>query len=200
MWKVCGPWCVLLLLPIAPLAAQRLNLGGPGYAGDAVCQTCHPDLWGAFSRNPHFKTIVFDKPVERTFGCESCHGPSEQHPANPFDKANIYRIQGGAANKVLDTCLACHAKDFTKSNVRRSAHSTNEVACTECHAIHSAKSPKYLLARPQKELCYACHLETKAQFEMPFRHRVNEGAMACTDCHNPHGSFKIGRASCRERV
>ena len=183
------------------MGAQRLNVGGPGYASDAVCQTCHPDLWGTFSRNPHFKTIVFDKPVERTFGCESCHGPSEQHPANPFNKANIYRIQGTAANKVLDTCLACHAKDFTKSNVRRSAHSTNDVACTECHSIHSSKSPRYLLVRPQKELCYACHLGTKAQFELPYRHRVNEGAMACTDCHNPHGDFNpTWRGAARPRL
>jgi DmsE family decaheme c-type cytochrome len=24
---------------------------------------------------------------------------------------------------------------------------------------------------------------------MPFKHRVNEGSVDCTDCHNPHGSF-----------
>jgi DmsE family decaheme c-type cytochrome len=24
---------------------------------------------------------------------------------------------------------------------------------------------------------------------MPFKHRVNEGAIQCTDCHNPHGGF-----------
>jgi DmsE family decaheme c-type cytochrome len=24
---------------------------------------------------------------------------------------------------------------------------------------------------------------------MPFKHRVNEGFMSCTDCHNPHGAF-----------
>jgi DmsE family decaheme c-type cytochrome len=24
---------------------------------------------------------------------------------------------------------------------------------------------------------------------MPSKHRVNEGFMQCTDCHNPHGSF-----------
>jgi DmsE family decaheme c-type cytochrome len=29
----------------------------------------------------------------------------------------------------------------------------------------------------------------KAQFSMPFKHRVNEGAAQCTDCHNPHGTF-----------
>jgi DmsE family decaheme c-type cytochrome len=29
----------------------------------------------------------------------------------------------------------------------------------------------------------------KAQFSMPFKHRVNEGVVQCTDCHNPHGAF-----------
>ena len=24
---------------------------------------------------------------------------------------------------------------------------------------------------------------------MPFKHRVNEGSVKCTDCHNPHGTF-----------
>ena len=28
----------------------------------------------------------------------------------------------------------------------------------------------------------------RAQFALPFKHRVNEGFMNCTDCHNPHGA------------
>jgi DmsE family decaheme c-type cytochrome len=27
------------------------------------------------------------------------------------------------------------------------------------------------------------------QFALPFKHRVEEGFMSCTDCHNPHGSY-----------
>jgi DmsE family decaheme c-type cytochrome len=45
------------------------------------------------------------------------------------------------------------------------------------------------LAKRQTELCYTCHSEVRAQFSMPFKHRVNEGFMSCTDCHNPHGGF-----------
>ena len=41
----------------------------------------------------------------------------------------------------------------------------------------------------QMDLCYSCHLQVKAQFSMPFKHRVNEGVIQCTDCHNPHGTF-----------
>lgn len=102
---------------------------------------------------------------------------------------------------MLDACLKCHAKDFTRANIRRSVHSANDVVCTNCHSIHRSPAPKYLLARQQKELCYSCHLETRAQFNMPFRHRVNEGAMACTDCHNPHGAFNpTWRAGIRPRM
>ena len=141
---------LLLLLVLAPLQAQQPP--GPGYASDATCQICHPDKWGAFPRNAHFKTIVFPKPVEQTFGCEGCHGPGQAH-AEKGDSTKINRIAGGPANQVLDTCLRCHSKDFPRSNIRRSAHSTNDVVCTSCHSIHQAATPKYLLAKQQKDLC-----------------------------------------------
>jgi len=38
-------------------------------------------------------------------------------------------------------------------------------------------------------MCYGCHATVRAQFSMPSKHRVNEGFMQCSDCHNPHGSF-----------
>ena len=41
----------------------------------------------------------------------------------------------------------------------------------------------------QPLLCYTCHLETKQQFNRTFHHRVNEGLVQCSDCHNPHGGF-----------
>jgi DmsE family decaheme c-type cytochrome len=49
--------------------------------------------------------------------------------------------------------------------------------------------PRFLLAKKQVEVCYGCHATVRAQFSMPFKHRVNEGFMGCTDCHNPHGAF-----------
>ena len=38
-------------------------------------------------------------------------------------------------------------------------------------------------------MCYSCHKDIEAQFQLPVRHRVNEGLVKCTDCHNPHGSL-----------
>jgi DmsE family decaheme c-type cytochrome len=103
--------------------------------------------------------------------------------------------------QALDTCLGCHAKDLSRANIRRSEHTLNGVACTSCHSIHHSPTPKFLLARKQNEMCYTCHATVRAQFSMPSKHRVNEGFIQCTDCHNPHGSFEATwRMSQRPRM
>jgi len=175
---------------------------GSGYAGSNVCRTCHPDVALNFYKNPHAKSIASGKePPERT-GCEGCHGPGSAHVAARGGKSTIPRAFSLLApRQVLDACLTCHAQDLSKANIRRSEHTLNDVACTGCHSIHRAATPKYLLAKQQSELCYGCHAAVRAQFDMPSKHRVNEGFMQCTDCHNPHGSFAVTwRMSQRPRM
>ena len=92
--------------------------------------------------------------------------------------------------QVLDTCLKCHSQTLSRANIRRSSHTANGIVCTNCHSIHSSPAPKNLLAKTQTNLCYGCHTNVRAQFSLPFKHRVNEGFMNCTDCHNPHGAFQ----------
>ena len=158
------------------------------YIGSHVCQACHPDLWHGFNRNPHFKSIALAKaPLEKT-GCEGCHGPGELHVKGMGDKARIIRFPYLPPNQVLDRCLSCHAKDIGKMHIRRSSHSTGEVSCISCHSIHHSNQIRHLLADEQREVCYECHLDIRARFELPYKHRVNEGAIDCTDCHNPHGA------------
>jgi DmsE family decaheme c-type cytochrome len=48
-----------------------------------------------------------------------------------------------------------------------------------------------MLRASEPQLCLKCHTEQKAQFSQPFHHRVLEGAMKCSDCHNPHGGFEL---------
>ena len=173
-------------------AAQGPHAAAPpsGYVGSNACKTCHADVWFSFYRNPHFRSIASGKePPERT-GCEGCHGPAQAHVAARGGKSTIPRAFSLLTpGQVLDACLNCHAPDFEKANIRRSEHTQNDVACTSCHSIHHSPTPKYLLAKKQSELCYSCHAGIRAQFEMPSKHRVNEGFMECTDCHNPHGAF-----------
>ena len=159
------------------------------YVGSNTCRTCHVDKWSNFNRNPHFKSIASGKePPEKT-GCEGCHGPAKEHLEGGGGKTTIPRAFSLMSPKAaLDTCLSCHAKDFTRANIDRSQHTLNDVACTSCHSIHQSATPKFLLAKVQRELCYGCHTGVRAQFQMPFKHRVNEGFMQCSDCHNPHGT------------
>jgi DmsE family decaheme c-type cytochrome len=91
--------------------------------------------------------------------------------------------------QIIETCLECHSKDFNRANIRRSEHTQHDIACTACHSNHHPASDRNLLSKTQPELCYTCHNDVRALFDMPSKHRVNEGFMKCTDCHNPHGGF-----------
>jgi DmsE family decaheme c-type cytochrome len=163
------------------------------FVGSEVCRTCHPDIWLNFYKNPHFKSIVSGKEPEDKTGCEGCHGPGGDHVEASGGKTTIPRAFSlMSSDQALNTCLRCHSKDLSRANIRRSSHTEADVVCSNCHSIHKAATPKFLLAKQQTELCYSCHASIRAQFEMPVKHRVNEGVVQCTDCHNPHGAFSSG--------
>jgi len=122
---------------------------------------------------------------------------------------------GGQSPKVLSNmCLTCHAgRDEEHANYRRGEHWRNDVGCADCHDPHglplppdrlgsqtlvqsaTAHKPDWaslvMLKQSEPQLCIRCHAEMKAQFTQPFRHRVLEGQMTCSDCHNPHGGFEL---------
>jgi DmsE family decaheme c-type cytochrome len=171
-------------------AASQPTPPANGYTGSNVCQICHPDVWSAFYKNPHYKSIASGKEAPERTGCEGCHGPASDHVNAGGGKATIpHAFSLMQPQQVLDDCLGCHGKDFNRANIRRSEHTLHDVACTNCHSIHHSPTPKFLLAKQQRELCYGCHTSVQSQFDMPSKHRVNEGFMTCTDCHNPHGAF-----------
>jgi len=158
-----------------------------GYAGSIMCRGCHPDISANFFRNAHFKSSVDDRIKFEQKGCESCHGPGKAHIEAKGDKSKIIAFSQLSPKQSLDNCLNCHTQQLGRANIRRSSHTTADVVCTNCHSIHKAATPKQLLAKPQTDLCYGCHSNVQAQFSMPVKHRVNEGFMQCSDCHNPHG-------------
>jgi len=176
-------WCLLLLLQSSPPPST-------GYIGSAACKTCHPDVWSTFFKNPHYKTLVSDKWPAEHKGCEGCHGPGKAHVEARGGKTTIPRAFSLMSPKAtIETCTGCHYRDLGKVNIRRSEHTLANVACNSCHSVHRPADPRFLLAKTQRELCYGCHAPVRAQFSMPSKHRVNEGFMQCTDCHNPHGTF-----------
>jgi DmsE family decaheme c-type cytochrome len=160
------------------------------FAGNEKCKTCHPGEWKQFYKNPHFKSLASGKETPERTGCEGCHGPAKAHILAGGGKTTIPRaFTLMNPQQIIRTCLTCHAKDFNRASIRRSEHTQHNVACTECHSSHHPVTDKNLLVKNQPELCYQCHADVRAMFNMPSKHRVNEGLMKCTDCHNAHGGF-----------
>lgn len=192
--------CFLLLLGAATLcatamAAQRGESDSDGRAAmqpassdsaDAIaCMACHKDVVKGFANNPHSRPSLV--PSDKGATCESCHGPGKAH-AEGGDVALIFNPARAAAKEVNQQCQSCHARRH--ANFELSVHSKGNMSCIGCHSIHSVGAPKHLLKVAEPQLCFQCHGDVKPQFSMPFHHKVEEGLINCTDCHDPHGAFE----------
>ncbi len=160
------------------------------YLGGETCLACH-DIRAAFSQNPHFKNWEKESLPQSKQGCEGCHGPGSEHIKVGVNPGEIFNFKKVTAQQISTTCLACHQQDKERVNFKRNEHGLNTVACTECHTIHTAQVKESLLAARPPALCYDCHEEVRSEFNKPFRHKVQEGWMGCSDCHNPHGGFNL---------
>lgn len=174
-------------LEVAQPVAQDLIL-----KGDAKCTVCHdeadsPALF-AIAKTKH--GVAADG---RTPTCTSCHGESAAHvghkgsekppkPDRAFGKNSATPVAERNA-----ACLTCHEKDSKRHQWTGSAHETNEVACTSCHQMHTSHD-KVRDKKTQPQVCYTCHKEQRAQENKISHHPIGEGKVACSDCHNAHGS------------
>lgn len=164
-----------------PTALLLLVFGGvalgqdqkqPGKIGNTVCLTCH-DMQAAYARTAHAAAE-----------CESCHGAGSKHADE--GGGNIIGFRNGTAREATSQCLSCHGKEAELSAFHRAAHGRSNLSCVSCHQVHPERPSFGLLKSREQELCASCHGASAAQFRKPFRHPVQEGAMKCSDCHNPH--------------
>ena len=153
--------------------------------GAEVCATCHEEVSKAFARNPHSKLALEHNKNGVT--CEGCHGPGKAHVDGGGDVQKIFNPANANAKEVDARCLSCHQGQH--ANFERSGHGEANVSCVACHSVHAGKDSEHLLKVAQPSLCFGCHTEIKPQLSMPFHHKVEEGLMKCTDCHDAHGSF-----------
>lgn len=179
----------------AVLLISLCGLQGPAWAmTDAQvseqCVACHdeddlPDM----RRSAHATTGD-----TRTPDCVSCHGRSPTHikkpegvSQRPLPDIAFSKNGGSSAHVRSSTCLACHDSNPKHMLWAGSAHDGADVACSSCHKIHT-NHDAVMAKRSEPEVCYACHKEQRAQMLRPSRHPLPEGKMACSDCHNAHGS------------
>lgn len=117
-------------------------------------------------------------------------------------------------------CLLCHISSKQQDFFEHSTHVAHGLSCDQCHTSHLVTEVKdvskgdlgdpqsyffqepqlsdeqrwlhnSLLKQPQPELCFTCHRTVQAEFALPVHHRVPEGLINCTDCHNPHGTENL---------
>ena len=182
------------------------------YVGSEACKDCHEDQFKFFSPTSHAKLTKLGSWKDKATGCESCHGPGKAH-IEEGDPKKMISFKNKSSKEISETCLTCHSGREEHNNFRRGEHWRNDIGCTDCHSSHSpprgrqlaasnvfissanAQKPGFsdlrLMKNSEPQLCLSCHGETKHQFQLPFHHKVLEGAMKCSDCHNPHGGFEL---------
>ncbi|HSK70154.1 MAG TPA: DmsE family decaheme c-type cytochrome [Pyrinomonadaceae bacterium] len=178
------------------------------YVGAETCRACHEDQFNSVAQTKHGKLHQVESWKGKIQNCESCHGPGKAHSEEP-SVTNIISFKNKDPKFIADTCLACHAGKEEHNQFRRGEHWRNNVGCTDCHTAHGPEHGKFkdgsmtlanrastlnpapaMLKNTEQQLCISCHSEVKSHFNKPFRHKVMEGAMKCSDCHNPHGGFE----------
>ena len=192
----------------APIAMPTPPANPDDYVGSETCAACHEDQFKSFSDTKHAKLPELASWKDKAKGCESCHGPGKAHTEDP-SVTNIISFKNKTPKQTSETCLTCHAGKEDHNQFRRGEHWRNNVGCTDCHTAHGPDHGKFqdgsmtrvngasvlnpspaMLKTNEQQLCIKCHSEVKSHFNKPFRHKVMEGAMKCSDCHNPHGGFE----------
>ena len=184
-----GPvWCGTIVSAHANAADATATLSA-GTSGDAVCTRCHD----ANENKPILSIHRTRHGVASQPGCQACHGSSRAHVRHRDDDSARPApdfVFSGASKSSADvqsrTCLNCH-KAGKRIHWQGSAHAANEVTCASCHEIHQPRD-KALAKETQREVCFVCHKGQRAQVHYLSTHPIAAGKIACSDCHNPHGS------------
>ncbi len=178
------------------------------YVGAETCATCHEEVFKNVAQTKHGKLGDVKSWKDKVTNCESCHGPGKAHSEDP-NITNIISFKNKNPKQISETCLTCHAGKEDHNQFRRGEHWRNNVGCTDCHTAHGPNHGTFkdgsmtlanraselnpapaMLKTSEQQLCISCHSEVKSHFNKPFRHKVLEGQMKCSDCHNPHGGFE----------
>lgn len=176
-----------LLLCAAAAPPQAPKAAAP-YAGSDSCATCHDEAAKNFRSNPHQRVELAGNWKGRA--CEACHGPGAKH-VESVASADILNPAKVAPARAEQICLSCHRGQPSQGGRIHGGHGRSQIACTACHTVHG-QTQQLTLNQPTvvNRRCAHCHAAEWAEFLRPHTHRLAQGAMACTDCHNPHGSSR----------
>jgi DmsE family decaheme c-type cytochrome len=164
-----------------------------GYAGSDTCVLCHTPQEESLKGTAHGQAKNPRSPTAG-HGCESCHGPGQAH-VDDEAKGHIAKFKEMKPSDINATCLTCHNRG-NHAGWEGSAHEMRKLSCTTCHSVHSPQSvERQLVKSTETQVCATCHRVQVVKTERAVAHMpVREGKMACSSCHNPHGSISNVKA------
>ena len=170
-------------------------------ASAVPCGACHADV--ETGRHPHFQAGADAE--EGAGACVSCHVDAEGHPG--AGDIMTFAAEGAAERSAV--CASCHQEQHAGTGLAE--HGRADVACSDCHRVHGAPTAQPAPAGFESvdrasATCVGCHEDVFVQFAFNERHRLAEGAVACTSCHDPHqldggrdaGLGAFGQGSCAD--
>lgn len=187
-----------VVVSVEPAAAQESAVAPDATPQEVIrtCTKCHDETeqYPVLSILKSKHAVMADTRTPfADQACATCHGPSEAHLSKPAEGERRARadIAFGtrAATPAIEqsaVCLRCHERG-PRMHWRGSAHEFQGLACTSCHTVHAGRDP-VLAKTTQFDTCLACHKEKRAEILRPSSHPIREGKVACSDCHDSHGS------------
>lgn len=174
-----------------------------------VCSACHEERVEAFAGNPH---AVLDQPgwsgsTDAGAGsCVSCHRGAADHVEQGGGEGTIFAFSEGEPPLTQTAvCQECHGDVHPR--FLATGHAAAGMTCTTCHTIHEGDvarldAPPALLRSTatagdwhggpfdriggSSATCAECHGGVVNEFRLNEHHRLEEGVMSCSSCHDPH--------------
>jgi DmsE family decaheme c-type cytochrome len=186
-----------LLLAVSGFTSPRDEGAAPMRSDQfEECATCHEEHAQEFLLTPHsaLESEGLAKKVGAESSCTACHGDPTTHLDEGGGQGNIFAFgEDELPSARSASCLGCHATQHPR--FAATSHAKAGLDCTSCHGIHGdpwslIDAPKQIRSELQgsrtSDACTECHNDIFAQFEFNERHRLQEGILECTSCHNPH--------------
>ncbi len=177
---------ILVSLFASGLASSK-NAPPPGEFTAEQCATCHEGVVNDFRNNPHIaiERLNIGGSSSEAFVCASCHGDPSTHLNEGGGKGNIFTFTTAKTSQAsIERCQTCHSNAHPQFNA--SPHAQSGMDCMSCHTIHGNQTSEALLSDSETAICSDCHGDIQAKFSMNESHRLHEGILQCSSCHDPH--------------